>query len=156
MDLHDRGLGGSIEVTMHFKPLNEQLLLNHFLELFLLNEIVVLSIHLAFSRISSRERYTESELARVLLGQLLDQCSFTGARRANNDEWFELLDLSLGAQFDFSESNLLVGLHLGKQLDIRECIDDLILRQVRVVRQRLESFLVEFSFYSDGHPLRRK
>ena len=133
LDLHDRRLGRSIEVTMYFKPLNEQILLNHFLELFLLYEIIVLSINLAFSRISSRERYTESELARVLLGQVLDQSSFTDARRANNDEWFELLDLSLSAQIDFSESNLLVSLHLGKQLDIRECIYNLILHQVRIV-----------------------
>jgi hypothetical protein len=65
---------------MHLTIFDEGIFLNHFSELFLIDEEIVLAMHFPYSRGSSGIRDTETEQVRVVAGQSVNKSSLFSLR----------------------------------------------------------------------------
>ena len=87
LDLGNLRLRRPVHVCMDLAVLNELFLCNHLLEIILCNEVVVGAIYLTFTGCSSRVGHAKAKLVRVEhVRQLLDDRSFTDARRSTHDQ----------------------------------------------------------------------
>ena len=65
---------------MHLTIFDEGIFLNHFSELFLIDEEIVLAMHFPYSRSSRGIRDTETEQVRVVAGQSVNKSSLFSLR----------------------------------------------------------------------------
>ena len=86
-NFNDLSFACAIFISVHFKVLDKLSGVYHFLELRLINEVIVDPIFLFLARLPSGVGNTEAKFVRIILVQCFNQSGFANSGGSEHDEW---------------------------------------------------------------------